>query len=281
VAAGEGECVKKWALIIDVERCTNCQNCVLATRDEHVGNEHPGYSAAMPPAAHWISIERRTRGNGSMVDVTYIPKTCNHCEDAPCVKAAPDGGIYRRPDGVVMIDPVKSRGRSDLVGSCPYGMIFWNETAGLLDAGWQQPRCTQACPTGAMRAVRLSDEELHELETAEGLAELRPDLHTRPRVLYRNLHKTTRSFLGGTVTRQGDEPGQVENVSQARVELHIADRAQATCLTDEFGDFKFDDLPPGARAWSMHVSHPQFGVATAQGTLSDSHYLGTLELVRL
>ena len=284
--------MRKWGLIIDVERCTNCQNCVLATRDEHVGNDYPGYSAPMPPSgAHWISVERRTRGNGSMVDVTYVPKTCNHCEDAPCVQAAPDGAIYQRPDGIVVIDPVKARGRSELVGSCPYGMIFWNEAAAvpqkwnfdahLLDTGWQQPRCTQACPTGAMRAVHVSDEELHELRTANGLAELRPELRTRPRVLYRNLNKATGSFLGGTVTRRGDEPGQLENVSQARVELHVADHPPASCVTDEFGDFKFDQLACDGHTWAIHVSHPRFGAASARGTLSESRYLGTLELVRL
>lgn len=284
--------MKKWALIIDVERCTNCQNCVLATRDEHVGNDHPGYNASMPASdAHWISIERRTRGNGPMVDVTYIPQTCHHCDDAPCVQAAPDGAIYQRPDGIVVIDPVKSRGRRDLVGSCPYGMISWNETADvpqkwsfdahLLDTGWQQPRCTQACPTGAMRPVRVSDEELQQLKSASALAELRPELRTRPRVLYQNLHKTAGLFLGGTVTRQGDEPGQLENVSQARVELHVADRPPASCLTDEFGDFKFDQLAVGGHLWTVQVSHPRFGTAGARGTLFESHYLGTLELVRL
>jgi Fe-S-cluster-containing dehydrogenase component len=283
--------VKKWALLIDVERCTNCQNCVLATRDEHVGNDHPGYSAPMPPSgAHWISIERRTRGNGSMVDVTYVPKTCYQCEDAPCVRAAPDGAIYYRPDGIVAIDPIKSRGRPELVGSCPYGMISWNEAAGvpqkwsfdthLLDAGWQQPRCTQACPTGAMRALRVSDEEFHELEATGGFEQIRPELGTRPRVLYRNLHKTSGLFLGGTVIRPGDEPDQLANVSEARVELHVPDRPLVTCLTDAFGDFKFDRLAPGEQPWTVHVSHPRFGSATARGTLFESRYLGTLELVR-
>ncbi len=83
------------------------------------------------------------------------------------------------------------------------------------------------------------------------------------------------------MTRRGDEPGRLENVSQARVELHVADRPLASCLTDEFGDFKFDQLPAGADPWTVQVSHPRFGAASARGTLSESRYLGTLELVRL
>ena len=284
--------MKKWALIIDVDRCTNCQNCVLATHDEHIGNEYPGYVAPMPPAgAQWIRVERCTRGNDSMVDVSYVPKTCNHCDAAPCVAAAPDGAIYQRADGIVVIDPIKARQRRDLVDSCPYGVIFWNEEAQiaqkwsfdahLLDAGWQQPRCVQACPTGAMRSLRVTDQELQDLKSDVGLVELRPELRTRPRVLYRNLNRATRCFLGGTITRIGDAGRGLENVSQALVELQVAGAPVMNCTSDAFGDFKFDGLEATGAAWTLRTSHPQFGVASAQGTLSESRYLGTLELVRL
>ena len=141
--------MNKRALIVDVARCTGCNNCVLATKDEHVGNDFPGYAAAQPAHGHeWISIERHTRGSGSMVDVSYVPRMCNHCDNAPCIKAAGDGSIYKRPDGVVIIDPVKARGRKDLVAACPYGAIAWNEEAQvpqawifdahLLDNGWTE-----------------------------------------------------------------------------------------------------------------------------------------------
>jgi Fe-S-cluster-containing dehydrogenase component len=280
--------MKKWALIIDVAKCTNCQNCVLATRDEHTGNDFPGYAAPMPTSgSDWISIERRTRGNDSMVDVTYVPKTCNHCEDAPCVRAAGDDAIYRRSDGIVIIDPVKSRGRRDLVESCPYGVISWNAEAGipqkwsfdahLIDGGWRQPRCVQACPTGAMQSSRLTDEEFQELKSRNALEELRPELQNRSRVVYRNLHKATRCFLGGTATRRLADGG-LDNVSQAQVELILAGAPTASCVTDSFGDFKFDDLAAAEASWAVRVSHPQYGVASARGILSESRYIGALLL---
>jgi Fe-S-cluster-containing dehydrogenase component len=283
-----GKRMKKWALIIDVERCTNCQNCVLATRDEHTGNDHPGYAAPMPSSgSDWISIERRTRGNDSMVDVTYVPKTCNQCENAPCVQAAGDDAIYRRSDGIVIIDPVKSRGRIDLVESCPYGVISWNAEAGvpqkwsfdahLIDSGWRQPRCAQACPTGALQSLRLTDEEFQELKSRDALEELRPELQNRPRVVYRNLHKATRYFLGGTVTRRLADGG-LDNVPEAQVELILAAAPAASGVTDSFGDFKFDDLAATEASWTVRVSHPQYGVASARGTLSESRYIGALLL---
>ena len=39
--------MKKWNLIIDVALCEGCHNCSLAAKDEHVGNDFPGYSASI------------------------------------------------------------------------------------------------------------------------------------------------------------------------------------------------------------------------------------------
>ena len=52
--------MKKWNLIIDVDNCTNCNMCTLASKDEHVGNAFPGYSAEMPKGvAEWIKIRKK------------------------------------------------------------------------------------------------------------------------------------------------------------------------------------------------------------------------------
>jgi Fe-S-cluster-containing dehydrogenase component len=100
---------------------------VLAAKDELVGNDFPGYSA--PHAAQGpgvIQIRRKVRGRAPMVDAAYVPVMCNHCDNAPCISAA-GGAITQRPDGIVIIDPVKARGRRDLVDACPYDVIVWNE----------------------------------------------------------------------------------------------------------------------------------------------------------
>ena len=55
---------KKWNMIVDIARCDNCRNCFLATKDEHIGNEFPGYSAPQPERGHsWVDIKRRERGS--------------------------------------------------------------------------------------------------------------------------------------------------------------------------------------------------------------------------
>jgi Fe-S-cluster-containing dehydrogenase component len=180
--------MKKWNLIVDVALCENCRNCALAAKDEHAGNDYPGYAAPQPARGHdWIRITRKTRGTAHMADAAYLPTMCNHCDDAPCVKAG-RGAVRKRDDGIVIIDPVRSRGRRDLVDACPYGAIVWNEElelpqawifdAHLLDAGWKEPRCAQACPTGALRAVRQDDEAMRAQARAESLEVTHPRFGT-------------------------------------------------------------------------------------------------------
>ena len=96
--------MSKWNMIIDVAECTNCNLCTLAAMDEYVGNEWPGVSAPMPRHGHhWIRILQKERGQAPMIDIAYVPITCNHCDDAPCIKAARDDAITKRDDGIVVI----------------------------------------------------------------------------------------------------------------------------------------------------------------------------------
>ena len=203
---------KKWNLIVDVERCDNCRVCFLAVKDEYIGNDFPGYSAAQPAQGHnWLEIRRRERGSYPIVDANFMPVMCNHCDDAPCMKVARDGAVRKRDDGIVIIDPVKAKGQKQIVEACPYGAVSWNEAAQLpqawtfdahlLDQGWDKVRAQQACPTDVFRTLKVDDAEMQRISAAENLSVDRPELGTRPRVHYKNLHRMTHCFVGGTVVR--------------------------------------------------------------------------------
>lgn len=259
----------RWNLIIDVAGCENCNNCVLAAKDELVGNSFPGYSAPHPAQGRGvIHIERTVRGAAPLVDVAYVPKMCNHCDDAPCVKVGADGSVRKRDDGIVLIDPIKAQGRRDLVGACPYGAIVWNEAlqlpqswffdAHLLDTGATAPRCVGVCPTQAMEAVKLSDDAMAQRVKAEGLRTLQPELGTQPRVHYKNLHRADHCFIAGSVT--ATVAGRLECQGGAEVVLWRAREKVASTLTDAFGDFKFDALPPDSGSYLVRISHPDHGV---------------------
>jgi Fe-S-cluster-containing dehydrogenase component len=249
-------------MIIDVAECTNCNLCTLATMDEYVGNEWPGYSKPMPRHGHkWINILQKERGQIPMIDIAYVPTMCNHCDDAPCMAKAGDA-IKKRPDGIVLIDPEKAKGRKDLVDACPYGHIWWNEElevaqawpfdAHLIDDGWQQTRGHQSCPTGAMRAISVEDEEMARLVREEGLEVIRPELGSKPRVYYRNLWRYSKCFIGGSISAEAG--GVIDCVEGASIRLLKDGRLMSEATSDNYGDFKFDRLDEGSGKYVIEIS---------------------------
>jgi Fe-S-cluster-containing dehydrogenase component len=254
--------MKKWNMIIDVAECTNCNLCTLAVMDEYVGNEWPDYSAPMPKHGHkWINILQKERGQTPMIDIAYVPTMCNHCDDAPCIKAAPKGAIKKRRDGIVIIDPKEAKGQKQLVDACPYGHIWWNEDlqlpqawtfdAHLLDRGWKQTRGQQSCPTGAMRALQVADEDMARIAHEDNLEVIRPELGTKPRVYYRNLWRYSKCFIGGSVAEE--KRGVVDCVEGASVQLVKDGASVAVTTTDNYGDFKFDELEDNSGRYSIQI----------------------------
>lgn len=255
--------MRKWNMIIDVAACTNCNLCTLAVMDEYVGNDWPGYSAPMPRHGHkWINILQNERGQVPLIDIAYLPTMCNHCDDPPCRKAARDGAVRKRDDGIVIIDPVKAKGQRQLVESCPYGQIWWNDElslpqawsfdAHLIDQGWEQTRGQQSCPIGAMRAVCVEDEEMSRIAHEEELETLRPELAARPRVYYKNLWRYTTCFIGGSISTE--DRGRVDCVEGAAVRLVRGGTVIAQAASDNYGDFKFDRLEESSGRYVVEIS---------------------------
>jgi Fe-S-cluster-containing dehydrogenase component len=254
-------------MIIDVEKCEDCNNCFLACKDEHVDNDWPG--VAIPQPLHgqrWMDILRKERGKYPHIDVAYRPTPCMHCAEAPCVKAAIKadklGAVYKREDGIVIIDPGETKGMKELVAACPYGVIFWNEEADLpqkctfcahlLDKGWQTPRCVQACPTGALRVVKTDSGGMERLVSEERLTVLRPELKTEPHVYYKNLQRFETCFIAGSVAYERD--GLMECAAGARVHLEKDGNPVTAVKADVFGDFKIDGIREGGGAFRLEVT---------------------------
>lgn len=261
----------KWNLIIDVSLCENCNNCVLAAKDELVGNDFPGYSAPHPAQGPGvIRLERAVRGVAPRIDVAYLPTLCNHCDDAPCVKVGA-GAVVKRLDGIVLFDPEKARGRRDLVAACPLGVVVWNEAADLpqtwffdahlLDTGAPAPRCVPVCPTGALEAVKMSDATMAQRAEAEHLRTLQPAL--RPRVYYRHLDRFDHRFVAGAVSRNAG--GREECADGVEVTLCRDGDPVATTYTDVFGEFRFDGLARRSGRYDVALQHATFGSARRDG----------------
>jgi Fe-S-cluster-containing dehydrogenase component len=279
--------MKKWNLIVDVANCTNCNLCTLANQDEHVGNTFEGYSAPMPRHNHrWIDIRGRERGSGPVMDVAYVPVMCQHCDDAPCMAAAKDGAVTKREDGIVHIDPVKAKGQKAIADACPYGAVRWNEElqlpqhwffdAHLLDRGWEEPRCVTVCATGALTSLKVTDEEMAEIKSREGLRELQPELATKPRVHYKNLSRFTHEFIGGTLIETVD--GVTDCVADARVKLERSGSLVGETVTDAYGEFKIDGLEPDSGVYGVVIEVDGRETKRLDVDLGKSVYLGRIDL---
>ena len=232
----------KWGMIIDISRCTGCFCCFTACKDEFWDNDYPPYSAAQPKLGqYWINLEKKERGTYPCVKVAYVPVLCMHCEDAPCIKAAKDEAIYRRPDGIVIIDPKKAVGQKQIIDACPYNIIFWNEKkrlpqkctfcANRIEEG-KIPRCVQACPSEALIFGDLDNTQSEVSKViALGKTEFRnPEYKTRPVVYYIGLPKL---FIAGSVIF-----GDVDECAEG-VAMTLKDKSNGKSLetiTNNYGD---------------------------------------------
>lgn len=238
----------KYGMIVDINRCNGCYSCFLACRDEYCGNDYSPYSAPQPHSGQfWMRVNEKERGKYPKVKVSYIPILCMQCENASCIKAASDHAVYRRNDGIVIIDPEKAAGRKEIVSSCPYRVIFWNEAlsvpqkctfcAHLLDKGWKTPRCVEACPTGALLFGDLSDpnSEISKIKASRDVGELHPEFGLQPNVHYLKLPKR---FIAGEVIFSDKKDECPENVEITLLNGTV----RVSKKTDSFGEFEFEDL---------------------------------------
>jgi len=239
----------RYSILIDVTKCSGCYNCFLACRDEYYDNDYPSYSAAQPlNDQYWMQIKEIERGSYPKPKLSYIPTPCMHCAAAPCKDAAKNGAVYRRPDGIVIIDPEKAQGQGAIVNACPYRVIYWNAEKQLpqkctlcahrLDEGEKQPRCVESCPTGALVFGDLDDpgSEIATLAADPRVEDLHPEYKTQPVVSYIGLPKR---FVVGEVVLQ-DNPGECAQgvmVSLQRSGMRLETK------TDLYGDFEFENLP--------------------------------------
>lgn len=236
------------SILIDVNKCNGCHNCFLACRDEYYDNDYPSYSAPQPlDGQFWMQVKEIERGAYPKPKLSYIPTPCMHCESAPCMDTAKDGAVYRREDGIVIIDPQKAKGQDGIAAACPYRVIYWNADLELpqkctlcahrLDEGEKMPRCVESCPTGALVFGDLDDPDS---DIAKRVAEaeteaLRPEFGTQPLVTYIGLPKR---FIAGEVVFQ-DNPGEC---AQGVTVTLSGNGLELETATDIFGDFEFERL---------------------------------------
>lgn len=244
----------KKVFVFDTAICNGCYNCQIACKDEHVANDWTPYAKPQPETGQfWLKLHETVRGYVPKVKVAYRAHLCMHCDNAACIANCPvEGAIYRREDGLVIINPEKCTGCKRCVDSCPYDAIYYNADlniaqkctgcAHLLDRGWKEPRCVDACPTLALKM--LDESEISNIKEKAEI--LQPDLKAGPRVYYLNLPKR---FIAGTVY----DPVEKEVIVGAVCNLvNLDSHEEFTTETDGFGDFWFEGMKEGT--FSLKIS---------------------------
>jgi len=91
----------RWAMVIDLDRCTSCGACVAACKNENnvaVGNRK---RAREHRSIFWLEMVRVVEGEYPDAQVQYVPRLCFQCDDPPCTRVCPVHATFRSDDGLV------------------------------------------------------------------------------------------------------------------------------------------------------------------------------------
>ena len=207
-----------WGMLIDIDKCIGCGNCVRACKAENDVLNEPGafrtwverYQVHGDDFEHPI-VDSPNGGYDGFpaietpddVKVFFVPKLCNHCAHSPCVQVCPVGATFESPDGVVLIDKARCLGCRYCVQACPYGcryidprtrtadkctLCYHRITKGLTTA------CCEVCPTGARQLVDLKNprDPVHEYLRTHKVHVLKPQMATGAKVYYNGLDGSVR-----------------------------------------------------------------------------------------
>jgi dimethyl sulfoxide reductase iron-sulfur subunit len=110
----------RYGMVIDLDKCTGCRACVEACKVEN----------NTPTANFWMYVFRLEEGEFPKTHVWFMPRPCQHCDNAPCAKVCPVGARFKRDDGIVSTDWERCIGCRYCEVACPYGVNYFN---------WQAP----------------------------------------------------------------------------------------------------------------------------------------------
>lgn len=195
---------RKLGLAIDLDTCVGCNACVTACK----GWNDQGYGAPLSdqdpygaePSGTFLNRVHSyqiTPEAGEAVTV-YMPRSCLHCDDAPCVTVCPTGASYKRAeDGIVLVNEDACIGCGLCAWACPYGARELDQAAGVMKKCTlcvdriynenlpeidREPACVRSCPTGARHFGDFADpgSKVSRLSAERGGMALMPELGTRP-----------------------------------------------------------------------------------------------------
>jgi Fe-S-cluster-containing dehydrogenase component len=118
--------MSRWGMVIDLDKCTGCQACVVACKEENNVPHGSPEEQRRRREIYWHKVIAVTRGKYPLVHTELIPVPCMHCDDPACVTVCPANATYRREDGIVIQDFRRCIGCKYCMVACPYGVRSYN-----------------------------------------------------------------------------------------------------------------------------------------------------------
>ena len=116
----------RWGMVIDLDRCTGCGDCMAACHQENnlaaVGSSETSQNRAF----HWLRVLREVEGTGSQASVRYQPVMCMQCDNPPCVRVCPVHATYLSEEGIVGQIYSRCIGCRYCMAACPYNVKVFN-----------------------------------------------------------------------------------------------------------------------------------------------------------
>lgn len=221
---------KKLGLVIDLDTCVGCQACVVNCKEWNTSSDgaplsdQDAYGA--DPRGTWLNRVHSYEvvpNNAEAAQVVHFPRSCLHCENAPCVTVCPTGASYkRREDGIVLVDEDLCIGCGLCAWSCPYGAREMDKAAGVMKKCTlcvdriynenlpeidREPACVRTCPAKARHFGDLGDPQsaVSQLVKERGGMDLMPELETKPVNKYLPPRQKQRSVMPEGSKRKADQ----------------------------------------------------------------------------
>ncbi len=141
----------RWAMVIDLDRCTGCGACVAACKTENNVAVGSPERAREHRSMFWLEMVRVVEGEYPDARVQYVPRLCFHCDDPPCTRVCPVHATFRDEEGLVGQIYYRCIGCRYCMAACPYTVKKFNWYA----PEWEEERrkCVNPDVTLRMKGV--------------------------------------------------------------------------------------------------------------------------------